>query len=157
MHELKKNQKREKIKQMETDLKRGFFEKDGKKNTLKRVEQRRVTISKCKKKLWDELYKDNRKKTDNLNEVLQRLDDIKNRQQSGENYFDENFFPRNFNIDMIRANREEFEELLTTELMKTTYRVTDDGKRTSGTLTRDDASELARKQHKNTARARRQS
>ena len=87
---------------------------------------------------------------------MQRLDDIKNRQKSGENYFDENFFPRNFNIDMIRANREEFEELLTTELMKTTYRVTDDGKRTSGTLTRDDAHELAKADYtKDTARARR--
>ena len=141
----KRNQNREKIKQMETDLKRGFFEKDGKQIPYTKDGRAKQEFHLARRKLWDESYtKTIEKKTDELNEVLQRLDDIKNRQQSGENYFDENFFPRNFNIDMIRANREEFEELLTTELMKTTYRVTDDGKRTSGTLTRDDAHELAR-------------
>ena len=142
---VKKNENLEKIKQMEADLKRGFFEKDGKQIKYTKEGRAKQEFHIKRRKKWDESYaKTIKLKTDNLNEVLARLDDIKNMQKSGENYFDENFFPRNFNIDMIRANREEFEELLTTELMKTTYRVTDDGKRTSGTLTRDDASKLAK-------------
>lgn len=78
---------------MEADLKRGFFEKDGKQIKYTKEGRAKQEFHIKRRKKWDESYaKTIKLKTDNLNEVLARLDDIKNMQKSGENYFDENFF-----------------------------------------------------------------
>ena len=101
----KKNENLEKIKQMEADLKRGFFEKDGKQIKYTKEGRAKQEFHIKRRKRWDESYTKTKLKTDNLNEVLARLDDIKNVKNQEKTTSMKTFFPRNFNIDMIRANR----------------------------------------------------
>lgn len=133
-----------KIADMEKTIKDGFFIKNNERIKLGSQGEAKLRYHIARNKEWDANYvKSISNKTDKLNEILKKLDDIAEARKSGKEYFDEDFFPRNFNVPMIRANMEEFEELLTSELMKSTYRVLDDGSRKSGTLSRADANKLA--------------
>ena len=75
--------------------------------------------------------------------MIERVKSMDEAKKLGKEYLDDNFFPRNFDTQAIRNNRERFINILTTELMKTRYRFNNKNQIKKGLMTEPDARKLA--------------
>jgi len=80
---------------------------------------------------------------DDINSMIERVKSMDEAKKLGKEYLDDNFFPRNFDTQAIRNNRERFINILTTELMKTRYRFNNKNQIKKGLMTEPDARKLA--------------
>jgi len=107
---------------------------------LPRNWEQRIPLLKSYIKSYDERIAELRGNISDLIEKVKSADEIK---ALGKEYVDDNFFPRNFNPQTIRQNRDEFVNLLTTELMKTKYRFNTKNQARKGNMSEVDARKLA--------------
>ncbi len=78
-----------------------------------------------------------------INDLIERVKSMDDAKKLGKEYLDDNFFPRNFDTQSIRNNRERFIDILTTELMKTKYRFNKKNQINKGLMSETDARKLA--------------